>query len=992
MHYSANRYILIREGVFMKRFLVLVFAAAAFSAFPQDVPPIMVNMTDQSLQPNIPERLALTTLDVDVRISGLTAETELTMTFFNPGQIDIAGDLYVPLPENAVVSGYALDIDGVLVDGVPVEKQKGREVFEKIVRQGIDPGLAEWTTGNTFKTRVFPIPAAGSRTVKISYLSDLEMPGGVPVYHLPMNYSDPVSSFSIRVEVVSSALPPAVRESAFSNFRFLRWQSGFAAESTMRNAVLDKDLYISLPPADFLPVSVEKSVDGTYYFAVTDMGVQLRRGTASRGGGTPPSKITLYWDASGSRSASSLESSYDLLTSYFHAAHAGVVTVECIVFRNEAEEPVSFRIRDGRADELISFLRGQPRDGGTQIGSLPKPGYGSGFALLFSDGISNFGSSELPELSIPLYVFSDDTSANYPLLKYLAMKNNGDFFNLRTVDSGEAAGRIGRASFNFIGVRVDTGAADEIYPQLPRPVMGAFRVSGKLRSSSARLTLLYGRNGQAEVEHTFTVDRSSAVDGELLRLVWAQDKLNDLLIFPDRNAALISDLGKEYGIVTPGTSLIVLDSLDQYVEYRIPPPRMLADMRKQYFDIIARERKEEEDRQDRKIDSILALWDERVDWWKTEFTYPPDFRYGEDSQKSAESEEDLGFSGAEAPAAEPDMLIEEEAMSVTAREAAADEGGFEAEKKAEEPETEGGPVVEIQPWDPSTPYLEALKAEVPSTYYTEYLRQKTEYGSSPAFYLDCADFFFARGLRDLALRILSNLAELELENPALLRVLAHRLEQQDYLSLSRAVFEDVLRMRPEEPQSYRDLALVCGRLMEYERGVELLYRVILGHWDRFDRIEMVALMEMNNMIRKAGQTGKRAVDFNVDPRLVKMLDVDLRVVLTWDADLTDMDLWVIEPSGEKCYYGNNRTTIGGHLSRDFTDGYGPEEYMLRRAMDGTYDIKVDYFSSSAPALTGSVTLQAVVFTDYGRPNEKRQAITVRLRESDDVIDIGKAEF
>ena len=54
-------------------------------------------------------------------------------------------------------------------------------------------------------------------------------------------------------------------------------------------------------------------------------------------------------------------------------------------------------------------------------------------------------------------------------------------------------------------------------------------------------------------------------------------------------------------------------------------------------------------------------------------------------------------------------------------------------------------------------------------------------------------------------------------------------------------------------------------------------------------------------------------------------------MLTWDADQTDIDLWVTEPSGEKCFYGHNRTTIGGLLSRDFTDGYGPEEYCLRKS-------------------------------------------------------------
>ena len=73
------------------------------------------------------------------------------------------------LPEGSTISGYALDIQGKMIDGVAVEKDKGRQVFEKIVRQGIDPGLIEWTKGNNFKTRVFPIPAKGFAFLFLAY-------------------------------------------------------------------------------------------------------------------------------------------------------------------------------------------------------------------------------------------------------------------------------------------------------------------------------------------------------------------------------------------------------------------------------------------------------------------------------------------------------------------------------------------------------------------------------------------------------------------------------------------------------------------------------------------------------------------------------------------------------------------------------------------------------------------------------------------------------
>ena len=129
------------------------------------------------------EEMRLTKLDVDVRIHGFLAETTSTMTFANPHDRVLEGDMYFPLPEGATVNGYALDIDGQMVDGVAVEKARARAIFEKIVRQGIDPGLMEWTRGNTFKTRIFPIPAKGTRSIRIRYISEIQGGGGVSAPH-----------------------------------------------------------------------------------------------------------------------------------------------------------------------------------------------------------------------------------------------------------------------------------------------------------------------------------------------------------------------------------------------------------------------------------------------------------------------------------------------------------------------------------------------------------------------------------------------------------------------------------------------------------------------------------------------------------------------------------------------------------------------------------------------------------------------------------------
>ena len=165
----------------------------------------------------------------------------------------------------------------------------------------------------------------------------------------------------------------------------------------------------------------------------------------------------------------------------------------------------------------------------------------------------------------------------------------------------------------------------------------------------------------------------------------------------------------------------------------------------------------------------------------------------------------------------------------------------------------------------------------------------------------------------------------------------------------------------------------------------------MRRWDsRFPEIEVIALEEVNRIIPRAKAAGVSVVP--LDPRLIKLLDCDVRIVMTWQADNTDIDLWVTEPSGEKAFYQHNRTTIGGLVSCDFTQGYGPEEYLVRRAAHGMYRIDADYFGSRATRLLGPVTVQVDVFTNYGGPSERRKSLTLRLKEAQETARIGEIEF
>jgi hypothetical protein len=311
---------------------------------------------------------------------------------------------------------------------------------------------------------------------------------------------------------------------------------------------------------------------------------------------------------------------------------------------------------------------------------------------------------------------------------------------------------------------------------------------------------------------------------------------------------------------------------------------------------------------------------------------------------------------------------------------------------AEALDTSGAPPspsarIQLKKWTPDAPYLDRLRHASDARLYRVYLEERPDYARSTAFFLDAADVFFERQQPALGLRVLSNLAEMELENPAVLRILGYRLLQAGRADLARGVFTQVKQLRPEEPQSYRDLAQACAALGDFQAAVDLLWEVVTGEWDtRFPEIELIALTELNALVASCGQ---RLDLSRMDPRLLHSLPLELRVVLTWDADETDIDLWVTDPNGEKACYANPLTYQGGRMSRDFRNGYGPEEFSLRQARPGQYTVEANYYGNSQQIIAGATTLQLQFITDFGTPRQQEQRVTLRLREAREVVTVGQ---
>jgi Ca-activated chloride channel homolog len=993
----------------MRPLLLCVLASAGVGgAEAQERPPALVVPVQNSQGQTEYKAIALEKVEASVRVTGFVAETRLTMTFANAMDRQLEGELYFPIPPGSTVSGYALDVGGVLVDGVVVDKEKARVVFEAEVRKGVDPGLVEWTQGNTFKTRVYPIPAKGTRTVSVRFVTELEITSAGSTYRLPLNFTDKLGQFSLTIDIGGARQAPKVIWPGAGGIQLVKSADGFTAQTQVRGERLVGELALTFAAADLERALVEKTPAGEVFFAIQDvLPLPVEAVDAKL---KPISRVTLLWDASSSRAKADHAKELALVKAFFAARADSRVDVDLVVFRDAAAPAVHFTIGRDNVDLLVKALGEVVYDGGTQLAAIT-PTAGArvpDFYWLFSDGLASFGKSEPTGFKAPVHAVSAQASVNDIFLRWLAESTGGVYTDLLHGSSEAALQAIGAAPLAVISIQSADGKLDDVLPRAGKPVGQKLLVTGRLGSGAATVTVQLGVRGRVTVSREYRLSAAKPLLGDLLARLWAQAKVGVLAAFPKQNERALVDLGKRYNLVTPGTSLLVLERLEQYVEHQIAPPAALTTMRAEYDRLVSQQATQAKAQDEAKLEHILEVWAERVDWWSKKYKYPEGFKYGKGGAEDGRAADDDGDINADAHGASTGQALQSLAPSASsdnaaaapmleppaaARRSLAKDGAAEDSKKTASLGGSGAetvpipePGIELKAWDPDTPYLRAMKGAAKTDVFKVYVAQKEEYGASPAFYLDCAEFFFTRGQKDLAIEVLSNIAELELEEAALLRVVAYRLQQAQELELAVTLFEEVLRLRPEEPQSYRDLALALADQRKYARALELLAKVVMNQWARFDGIEVVALMELNAIVPKAKAAGVQKIP--LDPRLLKLLDLDVRISLGWDADLTDIDLWVIEPSGEKVAYDHQQSVIGGLVSTDFTQGYGPEEYVLKRAIPGNYTVKANFFGSSAQSLQGAVTLRLELITNFGRPNEKRRSTTIRLTESKETFTVG----
>jgi len=1017
----------------MRRVTFLAVAALLSGAFPSafattPVPPAAKRVAMPvappqvrivSPQARIPIRLERA--DVSAVVVGHVARTRIELVLRNPNDQTLEGELQFPLHDGQVVTGFALDLGNELRPAVPVDKARGQQVFEDVTRARVDPALLEATQGNNYKLRVYPIPGRGTRRVVLELSEQLAQRrqgrSDAIRLDLPLEFAAEVAQLDVDLRIAdvplaalgveASGLPPQDLQTQ----QRVGWSQVQLHRANHRGAA---SLHLDIPSSPQPVIATHTNDQRTIFYAELPFALH----TMAR---PTPRTIAIRWDASGSGAARDHEREFALLDAYFRQNRQ--VEVQLTVVRDAAEPMRRFSVSGARWDELRQALAKVAYDGATNAAALSAV-RDVDMALVFTDGLGNWGEPAAPQTRVPTYTISSTASVDAQRLTGLAQRSGAEWLDLRRIDTAGALKSLLSRRARLAGLR-GTGVT-ELVARLPGAGDSHLAIAGKVAGAVGRMpasvTLevleadgrlttqtvpIAARAANSAREVRGVPQARDTFRGELVPLQWATMRIAELEEDRDAHRAEIRRIGREFGLVTAETSLIVLDAVTDYVRYEIEPPPAL---RAEYERLLAQQGRRIEADRSAHLENVQRRFKEQIAWWEREFPKGDIARWEDMERKRTggampepEAQQDMRSrrdevsrmqpaqaNAARQSVAPPPMPVMAPAPAVAERAMAGNGVAADAAKSTSAPEgTAAAATIQLSPWAPDSAYARRLRDAPRDQLYQRYLDERPDFVNSTAFFLDAADVMFEKGLPELGLRVLSNLAEMNLENRHILRVLGYRLMQARQPALAVRVFKEVQRLSPEEPQSYRDLGLAHADAAQWQDAADQLWRVVARPWDgRFPDIDLTALAELNAVIARAQLLGQPVRTQAFDARLLRNLPLDLRIVLSWDADNTDIDLWVIDPNGEKAFYGHRLTYQGGRMSQDVTGGYGPEEFALRRAKPGHYTVQAQFYGHRQQIVAPATTLMMRLTTGFGTPRQKEEMTTLRLDGPSAMVTVG----
>lgn len=566
--------------------------------------------------------LPMKSMTVDVVVENQVARVALDQTFHNPRPETLEGVYRFTVPPDAALSRLAMYVDGTLTESAVVERMQARRIYEEIVYRRRDPALAEWTGAGRVDMRIFPLFGQQDRRVIVAYTQSLPRLYDDWTLTVPMpELDDAVDAVSMKVRIADCGSceihsPSHAVEVA---------HDGDAAVVSYQKAG-DR-------VGDSLVLTVRDPAKDARVARATDGGVQylLVRGRPDLGAGAvagerAPRRWVILDDVSASRGALERRAQAELIDRLIDTIDEDdLVTVATfdVAVRRHGEEAVRAASLDRRALRTW-LLEERGGVGATDLGKALDEAAGlltengpiaadDAYIVYLGDGVVTGGARDLAALKqriegkATFIGFAVGDGADLPSLGALADATGGLVVPIDPADD------LGWRALDAVAVlytpRV-TGLEARVVDPAGKPVSEALAYlrGGQLAEGDelevvvrapkgAEIAAVEVRGTRAGADWRHRIELASATAsgraGYLPRL-WAQKHVQALILrrgtapapqactgqpcptieeqriaYREALRKEIVELGKQFFLLSPHTSLIVLENDAMYAQYGV---------------------------------------------------------------------------------------------------------------------------------------------------------------------------------------------------------------------------------------------------------------------------------------------------------------------------------------------------------------------------------------------------------------------------------------
>lgn len=565
------------------------------------------------LQGNAQQRLfdqpvQLKNCNISVDANPFIATTVIEMEFYNPKNQEVEARQDFSLNRGQVITGFQLELDGKYREGSIEERWKAQQAYSSIVGKRIDPALLQMNGQNYYSLNIYPIAALSSRRVKFTIVQMMKEEDRKLTYTLPLNFTTLTRKFKLDIKVSRPSSIPYANKGLLSNQLFDMTNDKASLIWEQDSVVLNKPISFSIGQFTNQPLlCINKSGPVTNF-------VMRLYPDAPKYSFTKAKTINVYWDVSLSGKERNLSRELEFLEKYIAANDLKKVNI--ILFNHEVQGIIVHDPAKEKFSYIRNYLLGYKYNGATELGILDLSNVLADGVLLFSDGVNTVGNA-YPKLgAVQVSLITSTHRYTDHVYRNITGNTGGFIINLNYTPMDAALKRIDSSENFLLRYNAPNVRINETFPlKLGGPIM----LSGTIGKPD-NLELVYGNNISVLKSENYFLPASEICGEEVYKKMRMLKTYDSLMygVHAYYNWQRIIVFGLTEKVVTPQTSYLVLERIEDYIRYKIAPPKELEDkcagmnyVYRSEYKIKALEEYTEQE----KLQDAVTSYNNRISWW-----------------------------------------------------------------------------------------------------------------------------------------------------------------------------------------------------------------------------------------------------------------------------------------------------------------------------------------------------------------------------------------